>query len=103
MENTSYLIIDPIEEKEEMSDGENMRLLFGYDVDDFTRSVLDRMTPREIKVLRLRFGVDGENSHSLEEVAEIFGVSRERIRQIEHKALRRHIGCRRKKLSGYIC
>lgn len=97
MNDKSYFILDPIEENEEP------RLLSGYAMNDVMRSVLDRMTPREIKVLRLRFGVDGENSHSLEEVAEIFGVSRERIRQIEHKALRRHIGCRRKKLSGYIC
>ena len=97
MNDKSYFILDPIEENEEP------RLLSGYAMNDVMRSVLDRMTPREIKVLRLRFGVDGESPHSLEEVAEIFGVSRERIRQIEHKALRKHIGCRRRNLSGYIC
>ena len=51
--------------------------------------VLDTLTPREEKVLRLRFGLDDGRSRTLEEVGQYFGVTRERIRQIEAKALRK--------------
>ncbi|MGE5576506.1 MAG: RNA polymerase sigma factor RpoD [Syntrophothermus sp.] len=51
--------------------------------------VLDTLTPREEKVLRLRFGLDDGRSRTLEEVGQVFGVTRERIRQIEAKALRK--------------
>ena len=51
--------------------------------------VLDRLTPREEKVLRLRFGLDDGRARTLEEVGQNFGVTRERIRQIEAKALRK--------------
>lgn len=51
--------------------------------------VLKTLTPKEEKVLRLRFGLDGERRHTLEEVGNIFQVTRERIRQIEGKALRK--------------
>ena len=47
------------------------------------------MTPRENKVLRLRFGIDDGRGRTLEEVGKQFGVTRERIRQIEAKALRK--------------
>ena len=49
--------------------------------------VLDLLTPREQKILKMRFGLDGEWAHTLEEVGKEFGVTRERIRQIEAKAL----------------
>ena len=51
--------------------------------------VLGTLTPREARVLRLRFGLDDGNAYTLEEVGEKFGLTRERIRQIEGKALRR--------------
>ena len=65
--------------------------------------VLDTLTPREEKVLRLRFGLDDGQQRTLEEVGKVFNVTRERIRQIEAKALRklRHPS-RSKKLKDYI-
>ncbi len=51
--------------------------------------VLDTLTPREEKVLRLRFGLDDGKARTLEEVGREFNVTRERIRQIEAKALRK--------------
>ena len=51
--------------------------------------VLDTLTPREERVLRLRFGLDDGRSRTLEEVGKVFNVTRERIRQIEAKALRK--------------
>jgi len=54
-----------------------------------TREVLDRLTPREAKVLRMRFGIEMNTDHTLEEVGNQFDVTRERIRQIEAKALRK--------------
>jgi len=53
------------------------------------RSVLETLTPREAKVLRMRFGIDMNTDHTLEEVGKQFDVTRERIRQIEAKALRK--------------
>ena len=50
-------------------------------------SVLDTLTPREEKVLRLRYGIDDGKPRTLEEVGKEFNVTRERIRQIEAKAL----------------
>jgi RNA polymerase primary sigma factor len=54
-----------------------------------TKSVLQGLTPREAKVLRMRFGIDMNTDHTLEEVGKQFDVTRERIRQIEAKALRK--------------
>src|SRR6202046_1950582 len=54
-----------------------------------THSVLAQLTPREAKVLRMRFGIDMNTDHTLEEVGKQFDVTRERIRQIEAKALRK--------------
>ena len=56
---------------------------------DATREVLDSLTSREAKVLRMRFGIEMNTDHTLEEVGKQFDVTRERIRQIEAKALRK--------------
>ncbi|HEY3074632.1 MAG TPA: RNA polymerase sigma factor RpoD [Burkholderiales bacterium] len=56
---------------------------------DVTKEVLDTLTPREAKVLRMRFGIEMSTDHTLEEVGKQFDVTRERIRQIEAKALRK--------------
>ena len=56
---------------------------------DLTRTALGTLTPREEKVLRMRFGIDEVKDHTLEEVGQDFDVTRERIRQIEAKALRK--------------
>ena len=51
--------------------------------------VVDSLTPKEQKVLQLRFGLHGEEEHTLEETGNIIDVTRERVRQIEAKALRK--------------
>jgi RNA polymerase primary sigma factor len=56
---------------------------------EHTSRTLDTLSPREASVLRLRFGIDTDSDHTLEEVAEIFKATPERIRQIEAKALRK--------------
>ena len=68
-----------------------------------TRKVLATLTPREEKVLRMRFGIGEKADHTLEEVGQDFAVTRERIRQIEAKALRklRH-PTRSRKLKNFI-
>ncbi len=73
------------------------------DLSDRTTQVLSSLTPREEKVLRLRFGIGERCDHTLEEVGQDFDVTRERIRQIEAKALRklRHPS-RSRKLKGFL-
>ena len=68
-----------------------------------TRKVLATLTPREEKVLRMRFGIGEKSDHTLEEVGRDFDVTRERIRQIEAKALRK-LGhpSRSKGLKGFV-
>ena len=68
-----------------------------------TRKVLSTLTPREEKVLRMRFGIGEKSDHTLEEVGQDFEVTRERIRQIEAKALRklRHPS-RAKRLKSFV-
>jgi len=61
----------------------------GSDLKDRVREVLKTLTPREEKVLKMRFGIDVASEHTLEEVGKDFSVTRERIRQIEVKALRK--------------
>jgi len=61
----------------------------GQGLKESTHGVLSGLTPREAKVLRMRFGIDMNTDHTLEEVGKQFDVTRERIRQIEAKALRK--------------
>ena len=58
-------------------------------LEEAIKQVLDSLTPREAKVLRMRFGIEMSSDHTLEEVGKQFDVTRERIRQIEAKALRK--------------
>jgi RNA polymerase sigma factor RpoD-like protein len=70
---------------------------------DQTRQLLKTLTPREEKILRMRFGIDEPRDHTLEEVGESFSLTRERIRQIETKALRKlRLPSQHRKLNTYI-
>ena len=102
----------PIGEEEDSSLGdfiEDKKIISPQDavmsvtLSEQTRSVLATLTPREEKVLRMRFGIGEKSDHTLEEVGQDFFVTRERIRQIEAKALRklRHPS-RAKLLKSYI-
>ena len=75
----------------------------GLNIAEQTQRVLATLTPREEKVLRMRFGIGEKSDHTLEEVGQNFSVTRERIRQIEAKALRklRHPS-RAKRLKSFI-
>ena len=59
------------------------------DLRETTRNMLATLTPREAKVLRMRFGIEMNTDHTLEDVGKQFDVTRERIRQIEAKSLRK--------------
>ncbi|MBI2345905.1 MAG: RNA polymerase sigma factor RpoD [Deltaproteobacteria bacterium] len=91
---------DFIEDKTVVSPGE---AVVNMNLGDQTRRVLATLTPREEKVLRMRFGIGERSDHTLEEVGRDFAVTRERIRQIEAKALRklRHPS-RAKKLRSFV-
>ena len=91
---------DFIEDKQVGSPVESM---IGLSLREQTNKVLNTLTPREEKVLRLRFGLSDGCEHTLEEVGQDFAVTRERIRQIEAKALRklRHPS-RSKKLRSFL-
>lgn len=91
---------DFIEDKKVINPSE---AIINLNLAEQTRRVLATLTPREEKVLRMRFGIGEESDHTLEEVGQDFNVTRERIRQIEAKALRklRHPS-RSKKLKAFI-
>jgi len=98
-EEDSYLG-DFIEDKKVLSPTD---AVISLNLSDQTKKVLSTLTPREEKVLRMRFGIGEKADHTLEEVGRDFEVTRERIRQIEAKALRklRHPS-RTKKLKAFI-
>ncbi len=77
---------DFIEDKSAISPAD---AVISIDLAEQTRKVLTTLTPREEKVLRMRFGIGEKSDHTLEEVGQDFEVTRERIRQIEAKALRK--------------
>ncbi|NOY87680.1 MAG: RNA polymerase sigma factor RpoD [Deltaproteobacteria bacterium] len=77
---------DFIEDKKVISPGE---AVVHANLKEQVRGILKTLTPREEKVLRMRFGIDERTDHTLEEVGQNFSVTRERIRQIEAKALRK--------------
>ncbi|HBF12291.1 MAG TPA: RNA polymerase sigma factor RpoD [Deltaproteobacteria bacterium] len=91
---------DFIEDKSIASPGD---AAINFNLGDQTKMVLSTLTPREEKVLRMRFGIGERSDHTLEEVGRDFSVTRERIRQIEAKALRklRHPS-RSKKLKSFV-
>jgi len=91
---------DFIEDKGVVSPAE---AVISMNLSDQTRKVLATLTPREERVLRLRFGIGEKSDHTLEEVGQDFEVTRERIRQIEAKALRklRHPS-RAKRLRSFV-
>ena len=91
---------DFIEDKKIISPQE---AIMSVTLSEQTRSILSTLTPREEKVLRMRFGIGEKSDHTLEEVGQDFFVTRERIRQIEAKALRklRHPS-RAKLLKAYV-
>lgn len=72
---------------EYVMENEGDREIMDSDLKKSLSDVLDDLTPREEKVLRMRFGIDTETNYTLDEIAEKYGVTRERIRQIEHRAL----------------
>ncbi len=74
---------------EDQTIGQPVDLATGEGLREATRDVLGSLTARESKVLRMRFGIDMNTDHTLEEVGKQFDVTRERIRQIEAKALRK--------------
>ncbi|UCF30879.1 MAG: RNA polymerase sigma factor RpoD [bacterium] len=77
---------DFIEDKKVISPGD---AVVHSNLRDQVRGILQTLTPREEKVLKMRFGIDERTDHTLEEVGQNFSVTRERIRQIEAKALRK--------------
>jgi RNA polymerase primary sigma factor len=79
-------LMDFIEDRSRVSPAEATADL---DLTEQTRKILPTLTPREEKILKMRFGIDEKSGHTLEEVGKVFDVTRERIRQIEAKALRR--------------
>ena len=66
-----------------------MNAALQHNIHETVREILDSLTPNEARILRMRFGIDLSTDHTLEEVGQVFGVTRERIRQIESKALRK--------------
>ncbi len=85
-EEEDSLLGDFIEDKKVINPSD---AIVNLNLAEQTRRVLSTLTPREEKVLRMRFGIGEESDHTLEEVGQDFNVTRERIRQIEAKALRK--------------
>ena len=77
---------DFIEDEKQVSPAD---VVMNLNLRDHTSQVLQSLTPREEKVIEMRFGLEDGKEHTLEEVGRCFSVTRERVRQIEAKALRK--------------
>ena len=80
---------EPFESFETLEDTYEMPEVLDFEIREAITKVLSTLTPREERVLRMRFGIGMNTDHTLEEVGLQFSVTRERIRQIEAKALRK--------------
>jgi RNA polymerase sigma factor (sigma-70 family) len=85
--NTSFRNVS--KEDLQLSSDEALKLVFDRERETKVAEVLETMTPRNKKVLELRYGIGGGEPLTLEEIATVFSVTKERIRQIEAKAIRR--------------
>ncbi len=79
----------PAELIEDDAQSAPMNAALQHNIYETVRNILDSLTPNEARILRMRFGIDLSTDHTLEEIGQVFGVTRERIRQIESKALRK--------------
>lgn len=96
-EERDHCLGDFIEDKSQLSPAD---IMFSNILESQIKHVLSSLTPREEKVLRMRFGIGEKSDHTLEEIGSQMGVTRERIRQIEVKALKKiRNPARRRKLS----
>jgi RNA polymerase primary sigma factor len=89
------VLSDFIDDKKTASPGD---VAINFNLQEETHQILTALTPREEKILRMRFGIGEKSDHTLEEVGQDFEVTRERIRQIEGKALQKLRHPRRSKL-----
>jgi RNA polymerase primary sigma factor len=79
---------DPLAELvEDDAQSDPMNALLQRNIHEIVREMLDSLKPNEARILRMRFGIDLSTDHTLEEIGQVFGVTRERIRQIEAKAM----------------
>ncbi len=79
----------PAELIEDDAQSAPMNAALQRNIQGVVREILDSLTPNEARILRMRFGIELSTDHTLEEVGQVFGVTRERIRQIESKAVRK--------------
>ena len=74
---------------EDDAQSDPMNAVLQHNIHETVREMLDSLTSNEARILRMRFGIDLSTDHTLEEIGQVFGVTRERIRQIEAKAMRK--------------
>jgi RNA polymerase primary sigma factor len=86
VENEGNIQAELIEDDDQSSP---MNATLQYNIHETVREILDNLKPNEARILRMRFGIDLSTDHTLEEIGQVFGVTRERIRQIEANAMRK--------------
>jgi RNA polymerase primary sigma factor len=74
---------------EDDAQSDPMNAVLQHNIHEIVREILDSLKPNEARILRMRFGIDLSTDHTLEEIGQEFGVTRERIRQIEAEAMRK--------------